>query len=100
MGPKEGKLPWIDETVLCFIAEIYIQGLSALCLEMQIKMEKLSKFSEYMKRNFKAIGGYVLKRMMLKVLNHWTSICGKPFANFEWKQINFQQHVIQLRKNV
>lgn len=51
VGPKEGNLPQVDETVLCFIAYTHTHTYILLtpCLDMQFKMERLLKFSEYIK---------------------------------------------------
>lgn len=68
MGPKEGRFLQVDEAVLHFLAKTGAQGLSTSWLNRWLKMEKLPKFSWYMRRNFKDKRLCVLKRTVMK---HW-----------------------------
>lgn len=98
-GPKKGRYPEIDEAVLQFVVEGRAKGLPITREKIQFKA--LESFKTLgMDGNFKATRGWC-ERFMRRVglsLRRRTSICQKLPSDFEQKLLNFQRHVIQLRK--
>ena len=98
-GPHKGRHPEVDSEVLEFVLERRKNGLP---VTGDIIREKANEWLQHgiYRDVFKASCGSVdrfMRRSGLSLRRH-TAICQKLPTDFEEKLVNFQQHVIMLRK--
>lgn len=98
-GPKKGRYPQVDETVLQFVIDTRSKGLPVTRQTMQLKALEAATNNGI--NTFKATRGWCdrfMRRQGLS-LRRRTSICQKIPIDFETKLVNFQRYIIELHKN-
>lgn len=97
-GPKKGRYPEVDDSVAQFVRDARSKALPVTIQMLQCKAkEVIHKFGI---ENFKASRGWCEKFMRREgfSLRRRTSICQKLPADFDDKLVQFQRHVIDLRR--
>lgn len=100
-GPKRGHHPEMEEELVEFIRSQRNQGFPVTSAIIQVKARELARARGIPHATFRASRGWV-DRLMRRhgfSLRRRTTIAQKLPADFEHKVVQFQRHVIALRKS-
>ena len=100
MGHRKGRHLEMDCEVLEFVLERPKNGLPVTSDIIRQKVNEVPTAQNIQRHVFKASRGWVDRFMRRNGLSLWrrTAVCQKLPTDFEENLVNFQQHVIMLRK--
>lgn len=99
-GPKNGRFPEIEDDLCAFVNLLRSKANPVTAEVLQVKARELARDKGVPRGSFKASRGWIERFMRRKnfSLRRRTTISQKLPADYEHKLVEFQRHVIKLRK--